>query len=550
MFWANRSHYYHGLLAEVRNDLDQQHSDLISALIFHECVAVGRSDEQLIAKYRRLGVLGTSLLLSRQYERFIQWTEMIEQRTASFKSGLIDNVVSFYEHLHSNADDDIRGIYRRSIIQLRELLDGLSPDSYVSDVRQTRGYRALLDMASVTRLLSRGIRNVLIDDVIDEILLLRSKGGGKLTICNKTNRLLIVEREGEFQALIDAVISEVSARFGIVDVMLCVIEGDLRETVTISLDWNVRLSSGDLLQHLRSTLLWEFLSMDIPILDVRATGPNGIEIRCGAFGSTVNGFTNRALRAFFRSPYRVLSAESVALAKLLHDLKNQLLAFHGILTRLTNIDRTSTYRARLMASEHLDKANVLMRSVETIARSLKDPVFQTVDAGEMFRQYAAAQIATLPNGIRLDPPRATSAAMICTDPELVLGIVENLIKNSVEAMPGGGEIRLDWLYDDVAQTLLIEVGDTGPGIETDRLLLLLAGVGVQSPKVGGSGLGMLTVKAMLDRLNGELSATSELGRGTSWTITIPTASACAEGSADGTAEAFEEARVDEDLGDD
>ena len=50
---------------------------------------------------------------------------------------------------------------------------------------------------------------------------------------------------------------------------------------------------------------------------------------------------------------------------------------------------------------------------------------------------------------------------------------------------------------------------------------LLRGESVPTSKCQGNGIGMLTVRGMIQRLEGSISATSSLGSGTSWTVVIP-----------------------------
>ena len=99
-------------------------------------------------------------------------------------------------------------------------------------------------------------------------------------------------------------------------------------------------------------------------------------------------------------------------------------------------------------------------------------------------------------------------------------VLENLFKNSLEAFTEEGQINIDWIADATDYTLIVELSDNGPGIPPEMIDLLLSGKGVKTDKGEGSGIGMLTVKAMLDRINGKLLCESNLGQGTRWIITL------------------------------
>jgi signal transduction histidine kinase len=128
------------------------------------------------------------------------------------------------------------------------------------------------------------------------------------------------------------------------------------------------------------------------------------------------------------------------------------------------------------------------------------------------------------------PPKSLEDCVIQTSPGFLSSILDNLIKNSVEAMPNGGEIAIDWVFDSEAAVLLVEVSDSGPGVLPEMLTRLLAGESVESSKRTGSGLGMLTVRAMLEKIGGRLDGVSVSGKGTRWSLSIPSLQQTDEGA--------------------
>ena len=130
-------------------------------------------------------------------------------------------------------------------------------------------------------------------------------------------------------------------------------------------------------------------------------------------------------------------------------------------------------------------------------------------------------MSNLPYNIRVIPPNNSSNNQFWTSEIFLFSIIENLVKNSIEAMPDSGEIKIDWLYDESEKYLLMEIVDSGVGIEQSILNRLILGEVVESSKTVGSGIGMLTVKSMSQRIGGTLSATSEVAKGTHWTVGLP-----------------------------
>jgi len=131
----------------------------------------------------------------------------------------------------------------------------------------------------------------------------------------------------------------------------------------------------------------------------------------------------------------------------------------------------------------------------------------------------AETLGVLPIGVGITPPSAqVEDCPFTTSSEFLQSILHNLIKNSVEAMPAGGEIRIEALRQE--DLLLVDVQDTGPGLRSELIQQVLAGEPINSTKREGSGLGLLTVYGMLKRINGSLSGTSTPGRGMTWMIEL------------------------------
>ena len=93
----------------------------------------------------------------------------------------------------------------------------------------------------------------------------------------------------------------------------------------------------------------------------------------------------------------------------------------------------------------------------------------------------------------------------------------NLCRNALEAMPEGGAIEL--LTRVKAGSVLLEVIDTGRGMdEKTRSRMFQAFFSTRS---GGSGLGLPTVRRIVEAHRGQILCESELGRGTRFSISLP-----------------------------
>jgi two-component system, chemotaxis family, CheB/CheR fusion protein len=97
----------------------------------------------------------------------------------------------------------------------------------------------------------------------------------------------------------------------------------------------------------------------------------------------------------------------------------------------------------------------------------------------------------------------------------------NMVQNAMEAMPQGGTLILRGRQTD--SQVQLDICDTGVGIPADQLTQIYEPLYTTKP--GGTGFGLYLVRETVAVHGGEITAASEVGRGTTFTITLPRASA-------------------------
>jgi signal transduction histidine kinase len=109
------------------------------------------------------------------------------------------------------------------------------------------------------------------------------------------------------------------------------------------------------------------------------------------------------------------------------------------------------------------------------------------------------------------------------DREKVQQIVVNLLANAMKFTPPGGSVELDWRIEE--ESLLVRVRDSGPGIPADKLDQIFEPfVQLRSPgsmPTGGTGLGLPISRDLARAMGGDVSATSTVGVGSVFTLTLP-----------------------------
>lgn len=105
-------------------------------------------------------------------------------------------------------------------------------------------------------------------------------------------------------------------------------------------------------------------------------------------------------------------------------------------------------------------------------------------------------------------------------------ILTNLLTNAVKFTPEGGEINLSAMINETG-SMIISVKDSGIGIAEKDIPIALAPFGqiesVLSRKNQGTGLGLPLTKALTELHDGTLVMESQIGSGTSVTLTFPPA---------------------------
>ncbi|MFH1347427.1 MAG: ATP-binding protein, partial [Candidatus Margulisiibacteriota bacterium] len=103
-------------------------------------------------------------------------------------------------------------------------------------------------------------------------------------------------------------------------------------------------------------------------------------------------------------------------------------------------------------------------------------------------------------------------------------VFSNLILNAIQAMQGGGELKIvtmpGKMIEDVLQTVKIQVSDTGHGISEDMAKKLFDPF--FTTKYGGTGLGLTITHSIVDGHKGYVDVESKVGKGTTFTVTLPT----------------------------
>jgi two-component system sensor histidine kinase BaeS len=143
---------------------------------------------------------------------------------------------------------------------------------------------------------------------------------------------------------------------------------------------------------------------------------------------------------------------------------------------------------------------------------------------ELLLREAALRGMLLGRGrIDVDAPEGLS---VVADPDRLLQVVSNLVGNALRHGGEGVTVTLA-ARPGPGATVVIDVADTGPGIPAadvphvfDRFY---RGSAARRGVPGGAGLGLAIVASLVEAMGGAVSVESEVGRGTAFSIMLPSA---------------------------
>jgi len=105
------------------------------------------------------------------------------------------------------------------------------------------------------------------------------------------------------------------------------------------------------------------------------------------------------------------------------------------------------------------------------------------------------------------------------DPVQIKRILINLLDNAVSVLPEGGEISFTFHVNRVEKTVVLEVADTGPGIEENIKLRLFEPY--FSTKKSGTGLGLAIANTIVTEHNGTIRVRDNHPQGAVFTLELP-----------------------------
>jgi two-component system, NtrC family, nitrogen regulation sensor histidine kinase NtrY len=229
---------------------------------------------------------------------------------------------------------------------------------------------------------------------------------------------------------------------------------------------------------------------------------------------------------------RLVQAERVAAwrelaRRLAHELKNPLFPLQITIENLQ--------RAKEQAPEQFDEvfresSGTLLAELANLKKiigrfsdfaKMPPPQLERVDVNELVRRtmrlFEAQFQAQGRPPIAAEIECAEDAGTIEADPEQLGRALQNMALNAIDAMPGGGTLRVRTARH--AGAVEIEISDTGEGLTPEECERLFTPY--YTTKLHGTGLGLAIVQSVVADHKGKIAVESAPGTGTTFRIELP-----------------------------
>jgi signal transduction histidine kinase len=215
--------------------------------------------------------------------------------------------------------------------------------------------------------------------------------------------------------------------------------------------------------------------------------------------------------------WALLGRMSAALA---HDIRNPLSAIKGLAQVLGEKtvaeDKAPAYIQTIVReAERLEK---LVGDLLVFARPKRPQpqpflLKQLVDDSAMLFERAF-----LSAGVQLRTADENNSLSLTTDYELLKRVLINLIENSLQAMPEGGNIFISGRRDLSLKRVILQIEDEGQGLTLDGQRAFEP---FCTSRDSGTGLGLAISRQIVESLGGSICLENRAGRGATCTILLP-----------------------------
>jgi signal transduction histidine kinase len=201
-----------------------------------------------------------------------------------------------------------------------------------------------------------------------------------------------------------------------------------------------------------------------------------------------------------------------------HELRNPLntvsLGIHWLKARLAAAPDERVHARLESIDRELRRSDQIIKTLLAFART-GEPERQPADLNRIVREVL--DVVRPPEAVTVRAELDPDLPSVMIDPAQIFQVVENLIRNALQAMAEGGELRVATRHD--AEACRLRISDTGAGIPPDLMPHIFEPL--VTSKSSGTGLGLALCKRIVDAHGGQITVESGEKQGTTFCLELP-----------------------------
>ena len=240
----------------------------------------------------------------------------------------------------------------------------------------------------------------------------------------------------------------------------------------------------------------------------------------GVLGIARDMTDTKKLEQQIRNSEKLASVGKLA-AGVAHEINNPL---GGILNCLYNMRKGTLSPSR--QEEYLASMEDGLRRVQRIVRQLLDfsqqhnPELALADINHVVnRVLLLTDHLFIPHRVQLETDLAVGMPELMIDRHMMEQVLMNLVLNAIQAMRNGGVLSIRTTVEE--DQCLVRVQDSGCGISSSVLPRIFDPFFTTKNEGEGTGLGLSVSLGIVERHGGRIGVESEVGKGTTFTVSIP-----------------------------
>ena len=288
---------------------------------------------------------------------------------------------------------------------------------------------------------------------------------------------------------------------------------------------------ADLIQHQEPSLLMDVTGDPAMESVLRGQLPAGVDCLSGQASRLLWKLVQHEslLQAELLHAEKLAGIGSFA-AGIAHDMNNPLQLILGLAENLTEeTDLNAVHDQARDIVDAVKRTTAICRDLTSYSRraSLQQDSLINVN-GKLDEALKIARYAVALQDIEIRKHYQPDV-VLKGNPDELLHVFVNLITNAVQAMEHQGTLTIE--TSTLANATQVRVSDTGSGIAPEVLGRIFDPFFTTKPPGKGTGLGLYNIKNVIQHMRGTIAVESQVGRGSTFTLTFPGAPSLDTGSA-------------------